>query len=172
MVVGHDKRPSRSPTRRRNRIEDLEARQMMTAVPAFSDLPGAQATLYLDFDGHFGPSGAISATMFPRCTTSRPPKFSIDADEDLSTEELLTIEQIRQCVAEDYAPFDINVSTVEPAEFGQGKGMRIAIDGSDDDWCQQNAEGVYQLNVYRSAGLVNTGFVFRADYQTPSAPHA
>lgn len=94
-------------------LESLEGRQLLTAVPTFHSLAGARASLYLDFDG-YDPSGVTP--------------FSLDADRaNLTTDEQDMILEICQRVAEDYSPFNIDVTTVEPAGAADGQYVRVAI---------------------------------------------
>jgi hypothetical protein len=70
--------------------------------------PGSQRTLYLDFDG-----ATLSGTAWNTSgnTISAAP-FDMDGNlSSFSTAELQRIQYIWQRVAEDYAPFDINVTT-------------------------------------------------------------
>ena len=79
-------------------------------VPAaYSSRPGAAYTLYLDFGGFYyrGLPGAISGF------TSA---YSVDGDlTSFSAHELSNIQQIWSRAATQLAPFDINVTTVDPA---------------------------------------------------------
>ncbi len=123
------------------------------AVPAYSSLPGAADTLYLDFDGHF------EATWggYSNITT---PEFNTDATAGFSSAELTAINDIWRQVAEDYAPFNINVTTVEPASFADGVSMRVAI-GGNSTWLGQSAGGVAYVNSYTSGGVyTNVVYVF------------
>src|SRR5262249_19536874 len=77
-------------------------------LPAPSSLPNAPATLYLNFGGDLVPS-------WLRYTNISIPAFDSDGDgARLSQAEITTITQIWQIVAENYAPFPINVTTVAP----------------------------------------------------------
>jgi hypothetical protein len=109
---------------------------VVPAVPAFSSNSGAAATLYLDFSGHFEPNwGSYSNALTP--------VFSMDADTtSFSSSELATINQVWQRVSEDFASFNINVTTVNPGNFDNGKALRVAIGGSWQDWRHKEAGGV------------------------------
>jgi hypothetical protein len=100
---------------------------VLSAVPAYSSLPGAPASLYLDFDGH----DAGTWNGHPNAVAAA---FDFDGSRFLSTAERQAIEIIWKNVAEDYAPFNINVTTVEPASFADKKGLRVAIGGASTDW--------------------------------------
>jgi hypothetical protein len=147
-------------------FEQLEVRQLMTAVPAFSSLPSADVTVYLDFDGHYeSVAGNLyepeKLLVFHDVTT---PVFSRDDDADFSATELQMIEQIWKCVAEDYAPFNVNVTTVAPAEFEHGSGLRIAIGGSSLDWYGADSTGFGINGAYRNAVNPNTVYVFTDNF--------
>jgi PKD repeat protein len=74
--------------------------------------PGANRTIYLDFDG-----ATLTGTAWNtngNTITAKP--FDIDGvTETFSTTELQRIQYIWQRVAEDYAPFDVNVTTQAPS---------------------------------------------------------
>ncbi len=75
--------------------------------------PDAEHVLYLDFDGHTT-TGTIWNSQYNINTIVSPP-FSLDADPDTFSE--LERDRIFAAwleVAEDFAPFDINVTTIEP----------------------------------------------------------
>jgi hypothetical protein len=100
-------------------IECLEPRQMMSAVPALSSLPGADKTIFLDFDGdyqaewHRTDKGQTYDDVF-----AQPANLSDEA-----------VQKIWETVAEDFAPFNVNVTTVEPPSFANGDAMRVVIAG-------------------------------------------
>jgi hypothetical protein len=94
--------------------------------------PGAKATLYLDFNGHFEP-------VYGAYTNVTNPAYDVDGDATtFSDHELDNIAEIWAAVAEDYAPFNIDVTTVEPAVLSPGApiakankvAQRVAIGGS------------------------------------------
>jgi len=73
--------------------------------------PGAQRTLYLDFNG-----ATITGTAWNASNATINAKaYDIDGNPAaFSTTELQRIQYIWQRVAEDYAPFDVNVTTEAP----------------------------------------------------------
>ncbi len=105
---------SRFIRRKRSKLalELLEPRlNLALDVPVFSSLPGANHTIYLDFDGH-----VTSGTPWNNGATINSPAYSSDADTlNFSASELLVIERTLARVAEDFAPFQVNVTTVEPS---------------------------------------------------------
>jgi hypothetical protein len=70
--------------------------------------PGADRTIYLDFDGHHSFNNAWGHDIeFPPFNVVGPPDFHSDS-------ELEQIIAIWQHVAEDFAPFGVNVTTMDP----------------------------------------------------------
>lgn len=138
---------SRGP--RPRRFEQLEARQMMSvtpltaaefgtpsktdpgfvsaaAIPPLSSLPGAPAKIYLDFNGHFQATPAIST--FPPNLAS--PAFTVDGEATNPSARNDAIRDIWARVAEDYAPFNVNVTTVDPGDFSHAShNLRVVVTG-------------------------------------------
>lgn len=141
-------RPTHHRHRRPLSLERLESRVLLTNhpltdVPALHSDAGSSKSLYLDFDGYHD-------------------VFSIDNDKTtFSDAELTMMQGIWQRVAEDYAPFDIDVTTVEPPSFADGVAIRIAIGGSsfegEDGRAGQAAVGSF----FNSED--NVGYVFSDD---------
>ncbi|CAG7857297.1 hypothetical protein MCAMS1_02069 [biofilm metagenome] len=72
--------------------------------------PGASKTIYLDFDGHTASKTAWSAT------TIQAPAYDLDGNPAaFSDTEKKNIISIWSRVAEDYIPFDVDVTTEQPA---------------------------------------------------------
>ncbi len=93
---------------------ELTAAAPPTTDPVFalSSRPGADHTIYLDFDGH-----TASGTTWNSGATIVSPPYDIDsAPETWSTTELNRIRATFLAVAEDFAPFDVNVTTAEPSQ--------------------------------------------------------
>ncbi|MEO0770192.1 MAG: zinc-dependent metalloprotease family protein, partial [Cyanobacteria bacterium J06649_4] len=89
--------------------------------------PNAKYTIYLDFDGHT----AINTGWNERHNVTSITSSAYDRDGDtasFSNSEKAEIQRIRQRVAEDFAPFEVNVTTEEPDINDLQKG-----DG-DDRW--------------------------------------
>jgi PKD repeat protein len=73
--------------------------------------PGSKRVIYLDFTGY-----TTSNTAWNSGASINAVPFDIDGDPTtFSTTELDRIQYIWQRVAEDYAPFDVDVTTEEPA---------------------------------------------------------
>lgn len=145
-----------------------------TVVPPLSSLPGAATTLYLDFDGHFeavwGDYRGITTPAFD--TDGRPGSFS--------AAEQSAIEAIWRYISEDFAPLDLNVTTLAPASFADGVALRVVL-GGNGAWYGR-AGGVayldsftndYANTVFVFSGLLGNGNVrYVADAATHEAGHA
>ncbi len=144
-------------------------------VPALSSRAGAPATLYLDFNGHhqtsfYGCTGTIVGELcgdtwdwVPGVTTyshvSTPPfdrdGIVLDAFgllDPFTDGELDAIRQIWNLVAEDFAPFDINVTTVNPGSFSNKEALRVAIGGDWMDWYGESARGLAFTGSFYNGG--------------------
>jgi hypothetical protein len=75
-------------------------------------LPGAKLTIYLDFDGHTFTGNNHWNIMAKKDPVSVPP-FTLDADPAFSVAEREAIIQIWKSVAEDFWPFEVNITTKE-----------------------------------------------------------
>lgn len=87
----------------------------LASLPLLSSNPSATSKIFLDFNGH-----TTSGTLWN--TNGRAnivtPAYSIDADTTtFSTTEVASIEQIWKRVAEDYAPFNVDVTTTDPGNL-------------------------------------------------------
>ncbi len=128
-------------------------------IPALSSLPTALATMYLDFDGHFEATWGDATT----------PPFDRDGNPStLSSEELTFVEDVWRIVAEDYAPLNINVTTVEPAVLADGvqigdangKALRLAIGGTPAVLGRSDSiAGIARYNSFTNSAA-NIAYVF------------
>ena len=79
--------------------------------------PGSTKTIFLDVDG-----GTASATgwhaSYPATPTSQPAWDPSGNGAGFADSELTSIQTIWQAVAEDYAPFDVDVTTADPGAAG------------------------------------------------------
>ncbi len=153
--------------------EALEARLLLTNPDPFSSLAGAGVTVYLDFDGHTetdpdwtdarsdGNTGSIVTPAFD--TDGTPASFS-NSEREL-------IENIFQRVAEDFRPFDINVTTVDPGTFTNAQTVLVSI-GGDGDW--STPVGLTPppnralVGGFSDVDLPQTVFVFPTEYSDPA----
>lgn len=83
---------------------------------ALHSRPGSNRVIYLDFNGHLT-SGTVWNTNFTGGQAINSLPFSLDGDPNsFNQQEQDVIQYIWQRVAEDYAPFDVNVTTEDPGD--------------------------------------------------------
>lgn len=113
-------------------------------------LPSATKKIYLDFDGH-----VTSNTFWQNGARIDTPAFSLDGNyAQFSDAERQAIQEVWARVAEDFYPFDVDVTTEEPSLDDLRKagaddtrwGMRVVIGGSGS-W-MSGAAGVAYLNSF------------------------
>jgi len=114
--------------------------------------PSASRKVYLDFDGH-----VISGTAWNgSAATYNALPFDIDSNPaSFSSEERKRIAEIWHRIAEDYTPFNIDVTTQKPASFGPAIGRILFTrdtDASGRAMPAIGAGGVAYVNVW---GLSN-----------------
>ena len=118
-------------------------------VLVLSSNPTANHTIYLDFNGHttFGTSWNNRHNATGSFETA-----AYDTDDDTSTfsaSELSDIWETWQSVAEDFSPFDINVTTLLPSQnqltktgaFDTQWGIRVVV-GGDGDWLGSDSDSL------------------------------
>ncbi|REJ89864.1 MAG: hypothetical protein DWQ34_18445, partial [Planctomycetota bacterium] len=111
--------------------------------------PGASHTIYLDFDGHL-----TSGTYWNGGNDINSAAYSFEGGSSFSDNELARIQRIWQRVAEDFLPFDVNVTTEDPGtaaltRSGAGDaewGIRVVISPTSS-W-YGTAGGVAYLNSF------------------------
>eukprot|EP00913_Durusdinium_trenchii_P008806 g8272.t1 len=126
-------------------------------VPKLESNPGASHTIYLDFTGH---ANKILGIGFDT------PSFKFDdRATEFSITELAIIQDVWDHMAEDYAPFDVNVTTIGPPSSGPWE--RVVFGGSWQDhpllnnFVSQNAaSGVAPIGNYWNPVLPNIAYVF------------
>ncbi|WRH68666.1 MAG: zinc-dependent metalloprotease family protein [Planktothrix sp. GU0601_MAG3] len=121
----------------------------LASLPLLSSNPNATSKIFLDFNGHTT-SGTDWNTDFTGGANIVTPAYSIDADTTtFSATEVANIEQIWKRVAEDYAPFNIDVTTIEPGNLNSAYNTRTVIGGSWDLWYDSPAGGVAWLTSWQ-----------------------
>ncbi len=104
----------------------------ITFSDAFSlhSKPGASRTVYLDMDGHVVTGTAWNGSGDP--LYMRP--YDTDGDESsFSQSELNDIAETWKRVAEDFAPYDIDVTTEQPPSFGPNVGHILVTFKADEN---------------------------------------
>ena len=142
--------------------------------------PGAANTLYLDFDGHLIPASTawtdIDLHAQPYDLDGNPGTFS-DA-------ELANIAEIWRRIAEDYASFEVDITTQAPATFGPTVGRILITTDTDlngNAMPAQGAGGVAYVGVWgysNYSSRYSPALVYynnlgngRADYVSEAATH-
>ena len=137
--------------------------QFITATEAFTlhSKPGSPNVVYLDFDGHVLTSTAWNDYGV---ATLNAKSYDLDgAPSTFNSTELNQIAEIWHRMAEDYAPFNIDVTTELPASFGPTVGRVLITQDVDANGNQMpffGAGGVAYVNVW---GLSNY-----ASYYSPA----
>jgi hypothetical protein len=125
--------------------------------------PGASRILYLDFDGGTYSPGAPPKTPILSSTVTIPP---FGDSSTFSDHSLAQIQLIWQQVAEDYAPFQLDVTTQEPSEAdledcSDTCGARISIgDTNAHAGFPSGVWGVAPVGVSFGVDTLPTAFVF------------
>jgi hypothetical protein len=114
----------------------MEAGMSIRDTFALHSNPAATKRIYLDFNGHTTTGTHWNADYGRPAIVS--PAFSLDGDAAWSDEELHRLQRIFRRVAEDFLPFDVDVTTQQPplsdlVDAGAGDerwGLRVVIGGS------------------------------------------
>jgi hypothetical protein len=114
--------------------------------------PGASKVFYLDFDGH-----TITKTAWSGGATLVALPFDPSGNDSPSTvanftaEELNIIAEVWHRIAEDYAAFDIDITTEEPEAFNRTTGRMLFtrnVDANGQPMPSQNAGGTAFVSVF------------------------
>ncbi|MCF6376599.1 Ig-like domain repeat protein [Nocardioides KLBMP 9356] len=137
--------------------------------------PGSTKTIYLDFDGGAA-SGTAWHNAYPATPTTQPAWDPSGNGAAFSDYELTSIQTTWQSVAEDYAPFDVDVTTADPGAGGifrtsaadSSYGSHVLITPSDaaHDAICGGCGGVAYLNVFAAVnggggGPAGDGYGYR-----------
>lgn len=131
----------------------------ITAPPVFHSRRGSPRVIYLDFSGHVVQNTQWN-TEYTQPVYNAPPLDLDDTPTSFNDAEQLFIKRVWKRVAEDFAPFDVDVTTEEPTVFtnttcrvlitkGQsrnGTGQLIDNPGIEDE-----AVGIAYLSVFGNA---------------------
>ena len=120
-------------------------------------LRSARHRIYLDFNGHTTTNTAWNK-KYTADADFTSPAYSVDAEPSFSNVELTNIQDIWSRVAENFAPFDIDVTTEAPTILF---GTRVVIGGSSDQWLGKGSGGVAFVGGFAFPWKVETpAFVF------------
>lgn len=119
----------------------------------FHSKPGAPNVIYLNFTGETVTGTAWNNSL--NRTSIPAVAFSIDSDfATFSDAEQTAIRRIWQRIAEDYAPFNVDVTTERPATFNSRTAHALITrntDANGNDNPASNAGGVAYVGVFGSA---------------------
>ena len=108
--------------------------------------PGSQNVVYLDFNGHSFANTAWGNEAYDAAA------FDLDGNpSNFNADERARIAEIWHRVAEDFAPFDIDVTTEEPPSFGPYTGHLLITSSTQDNgdpMPYDNAGGVAYIDVW------------------------
>lgn len=90
--------------------------------------PNSKRKIYLDFDGHTV-TGTAWNSAYGAATINSAPYDTDGVPGTFSTAELTVIQNVWRRVAEDYAPFDVDVTTQEPSAE-----LMTRTSGADDTY--------------------------------------
>ena len=124
------------------------------AVPKLSSLPSASATIFLDFDGHYVYSTVWNGGSPINCA----PSAMTDAD----------ITEVFNRTAEDFRPFDINITTDSTVFLAAPMNKRIRIIITPTSYFYAGVGGVTYIGSF-TWGDDTPGFVF-CDRLGPNSP--
>jgi len=117
--------------------------------------PGAANVIYLDFNGHVIEGTAWNRSDSPRLV-AKP--FDLDGNtSNFNSNEINSIYSTWRRVAEDFAPFDVDVTTEEPVEFGPNVGRALMT-----SWTGVNGESMPSAG---SGGVAWVAKFGEADFQ-------
>jgi len=123
-------------------------------IPKLESDPTTSRNLYLDFNGDYqsnwdGEQDVTSSAL------------DMDGlDDFFNITELQIIEDVWDHVSEDYAPFNVNVTTKYPGAMTDGANQRIVFGDKWETWYGSAASGVAYRNAFTNEDLPNTGYVF------------
>jgi PKD repeat protein len=118
--------------------------------------PGMNRVIYLDFNGHTTSSTSWN-TNFTGGAAFTTPVYNTDGNAaSFSEGEQANIQEIWTRVSEDYAAWDVDVTTEEPPLESLRKttstdpayGIRVVIGGSSSQWLGAGAGGVAYMNSF------------------------
>lgn len=120
--------------------------------------PGSSKTVFLDFDGHIITGTAWNSST--GVTSYAAVAYDLDGNSaDFSNEERMRIAEIWHRIAEDYSPFDIDVTTQQPVSFGPSVGRLLFTRNTDAKGVampSQTAGGVAYVNVFGLSSYATT----------------
>jgi len=159
-------------------LEDMTADDSKTVTPqeagidafALTSKGDALHTIYLDFNGHTTANTDWNDT-YNDGKNFTTPAFSMDGSSSFSTAETARILNIWRRVAEDFRPFDVNVTTKAPSindlrksnANDQRWGIRVVVGGLGNQWLGQSGGGIAFLDSFNFASDT-PAYIFSAEF--------
>jgi hypothetical protein len=142
-------------------LPDQRTLDMQMGLPLLDSNPAAPVTLYLDFNGNFEADWWYNenneSVHYSNVWT---PAFDTDGNSaSYSTTEQTLIREIWSRVVEDFAPFNINVSTAYYGTFNNAQALHVVIGGSNWDWLDWDSSGVASIGSFTDSAP-NVVYVF------------
>lgn len=142
----------------------------LSSLPVLHSNPTASVKLFLDFDGDF-------QAVWGSYTNVTTPAYDIDGDPTtFNDRELANIQSNWAVVAEDFAPFNIDVTTEQPPvladgmpiDAANGVALRVAIGGTSD-WYVPGSTGYAGISYFNSFtnSIANVSYVFGQNRDYP-----
>ncbi len=160
--------------------DDAVASAVADDAFTLSSLPGADKTIYLDFDGHVTTGTTWNSQNNISSIVS--PAYDRDGVAGFSAAERQIIADTWAVVAEDFAPWNVNVTTIDPGadalrRSGSGDtewGVRVVITG--DDWNNCGCGGFAYVGAFddsadEPAFVFNSSFVGVSEATTHEVGH-
>lgn len=135
---------------------------------ALHSRPSAARKIFLDVDG-----AAVAGTAWAGVLRADEPGWDPAGDgPQLSVDEQVMLQQVWAMVAEDFAPFDVDVTTEDPGEAGivrasagdTSYGTRVAVTSGTAAWaalCKSTCGGIAYVDVFDTVGgLYQPAWVF------------
>lgn len=145
--------------------EALEPRLLLTNPDPFNSLEGAPVTIYLDFDGHTETSQEwLDRRAAGTSGDIVTPVFSSDSDDNFNQAERDRIQEVFERVAEDFRPFNINVTTELPTAFNNTTELLVSVGGNGSWLPGTNPRYAAIKNSFSQGNLPQTAFVFSQNH--------
>jgi hypothetical protein len=129
-----------------------------TAAFRLHSRPNAVKKILLDFTGHTTQNSWWNSGRAAQIIT--PPYDKDGSPTTWSAVELSDILAIWRSVSEDFAPWDVDVTTEDPGDaYLATNGLRVAIGGSSTDW-YGSAGGVAYVGQFGRGLAPQPAFVF------------
>lgn len=172
--------PDTTQTMETSVVDTGDSEITVNEVFSLHSKPGASKVIHLDFDGHTLSGTAWNSTH----ATLKAQPYDLDNNPaSFNTTEVAYMAGIWRRIAEDYAPFDVDVTTELPTQFSADVGRLLITKNTDSNGNAMPADtagGVAYVNVwgrsdysYYSPALVyyNNLGGGRPDYVAEAASH-